>query len=128
MERLVDYGRRWRSENRQHGRARTGPRIHSKRFRALGAFQNAFLDSLKNPAFPPLPTEPRPGRYRHYKGKEYRVLGIARHSETLEALVVYQALYGDMGLWVRPARMFTEIIGGSHPGTTVPRFAFVAAD
>jgi hypothetical protein len=59
---------------------------------------------------PPLPTEPRPGLYRHYKGRDYRVLGLARHSETLEPLVVYQALYDEMGLWVRPAAMFTEEI------------------
>lgn len=75
---------------------------------------------------PPLPTGPRPGRYRHYKGREYRVLGIARHSETLEPLVVYQALYGEQGLWVRPAAMFTEIISTGQPGGYVPRFTFVA--
>mgnify|MGYP001054117007 CR=1 FL=1 len=48
----------------------------------------------------------RPGRYRHFKGNEYQVLGIARHSETLEELVVYRALYGDGGLWIRPLAMF----------------------
>ncbi len=72
---------------------------------------------------PPLPAEPRPGRYRHYKGNEYRVLGLARHSETLEVLVVYQALYGERGLWVRPAAMFTETV--TVAGRRVPRFAFV---
>ena len=46
------------------------------------------------------------GRYRHYKGKEYVVLGVASHSETLEKLVVYRADYGDRGLWVRPLAMF----------------------
>lgn len=61
-------------------------------------------------SLPPLPAEPRPGRYRHYKGGEYRVLGLARHSETLEPLVVYEALYGERGLWVRPAAMFAETI------------------
>ena len=63
---------------------------------------------------PPLPTAPLPGRYRHYKGGEYQVLGLARHSESLEPLVVYQALYGERGLWVRPAAMWTEtvVIGG----------------
>jgi hypothetical protein len=71
----------------------------------------------------PLPTEPRPGRYRHYKGNEYRVLGLARHSETLEPLVVYQALYGERGLWVRPAAMFVETIEVN--GHRVPRFARV---
>jgi hypothetical protein len=75
---------------------------------------------------PPLPADPRPGRYRHYKGREYEVIGIARHSETLEPLVVYQALYGERGLWVRPAAMFTEFIGDST-GQRVPRFSMVAA-
>ena len=50
--------------------------------------------------------ELKPGKYRHFKGKEYRVLGIASHSETLEPMVVYQALYGEGGLWVRPASMW----------------------
>ena len=52
----------------------------------------------------------RPGIYRHFKGKEYRVLYIARHSETLEDMVVYQALYGEMGIWVRPASMWDEMV------------------
>jgi hypothetical protein len=72
---------------------------------------------------PPLPAEPRPGRYRHYKGNPYRVLGLARHTETREVLVVYEALYGERGLWVRPAAMFTEMV--EHGGVRVPRFAFV---
>ncbi len=71
----------------------------------------------------PLPGEPRPGFYRHYKGNEYRVFGIARHSETLEPLVVYQALYGERGLWVRPAAMFVETV--EVGGRPVPRFARV---
>ena len=50
--------------------------------------------------------EIRPGRYRHFKGKEYEVLGVARHSETEEEMVVYRALYGEGGLWVRPLSMF----------------------
>ena len=54
---------------------------------------------------PPLPATPA-GRYRHYKGGEYEVLGAARHSETLEPLVLYRALYGERGLWVRPHAMF----------------------
>jgi hypothetical protein len=69
---------------------------------------------------PPLPTEPRPGLYRHYKGNDYRVLHLARHSETREALVVYQALYGDHGIWVRPAAMFLETV--EVHGQRVPRF------
>ena len=71
----------------------------------------------------PLPSTPRPGRYRHYKGGEYRVLGLARHSETLETLVVYQALYGERGLWVRPQPMFVESI--THDGNNVARFALL---
>ena len=65
----------------------------------------------------PLPTIPL-GEYQHYKGGRYRVLGVARHSETLEPLVIYQALYGERDLWVRPAEMFTgmvEINGASRP-------------
>ena len=72
---------------------------------------------------PPLPSGPKPGLYRHYKGNEYRVTGLARHSETLEPLVVYQALYGECGLWVRPAAMFSETI--EMGGRRVPRFARV---
>lgn len=62
----------------------------------------------------------RPGRYRHYKGHEYEVLGVARHSETDEEYVVYRALYGDRGLWIRPTAMFEEmvVLEGRH----VPRF------
>lgn len=72
---------------------------------------------------PPLPGEPKPGLYRHYKGNEYRVLGLARHSETLEPLVVYQALYGERGTWVRPAAMWSEVVEAG--GKRVPRFARV---
>lgn len=50
----------------------------------------------------------QPGRYRHYKGNEYEVIGIARHSETEEEYVVYRALYGERGLWIRPAAIFEE--------------------
>ena len=74
-------------------------------------------------ALPPLPAEPRPGLYRHYKGGEYRVIGIARHSETLEPLVVYQALYGERGLWVRPQAMFAESV--VRQGRSEPRFQFI---
>ena len=72
--------------------------------------------------FTPLPPEPRPGLYRHYKGNDYRVIGLARHSETLEPLVVYQALYGERGLWVRPAEMFCETVEVRPGGGRVPRF------
>ena len=61
-----------------------------------------------------------PGKYRHYKGNEYEVIGIARHSETEEALVVYRALYGDRGIWVRPASMWNEEV--KRDGKAVRRF------
>ncbi len=68
------------------------------------------------------PDRPIPGaKYRHFKGNEYRVLHIARHSETLEELVVYQALYGEHGVWVRPLAMFTEPV--EREGYQGPRFA-----
>ena len=63
----------------------------------------------------------KPGQYRHYKGNLYRVWGMATHSETLEPMVIYQALYGEMGVWVRPARMWSELVEVN--GTQVPRFA-----
>jgi hypothetical protein len=56
---------------------------------------------------PPLPAAPL-GRYRHYKGNEYELVGVARHSETLEPMVVYRPLYGEGALWVRPYAMFFE--------------------
>ena len=52
----------------------------------------------------------KPGKYRHFKGKEYEVLFVAKHSETLEPMVVYKALYGDGGVWVRPLSMWNEIV------------------
>lgn len=70
--------------------------------------------------------EIRPGRYRHYKGNDYTVLGVARHSETLEELVVYRQEYGERGLWVRPAAMFAESV--EVAGRAVPRFAFLGGD
>lgn len=63
------------------------------------------------------------GRYRHYKGNEYLVLCEATHSETLERLVVYKALYGDGGIWVRPFDMFFEDVETN--GETVPRFRYI---
>ena len=62
-------------------------------------------------------TEPIPGRYRHFKGGEYEVLGIARHSETQELLVVYRPLYNETGLWVRPVSMFLETV--EHDGRVI---------
>lgn len=64
----------------------------------------------------------RPGRYRHYKGKDYEVIGVARHSETREELVVYRCLYDDFSLWVRPLAMFSETV--QLDGKAVPRFAW----
>lgn len=66
------------------------------------------------------------GRYRHYKGQEYLVLGVARHSETEEELVVYRADYGERGLWVRPKGMFLETV--VVDGREIPRFEFVAVE
>ena len=64
-----------------------------------------------------------PGKYRHFKGNYYEVFGIASHSETLEPMVVYRALYGEGGLWVRPAAMWTELV--DKDGYHGPRFQFV---
>lgn len=63
------------------------------------------------------------GKYKHYKGKEYKVVGLARHSETLEDLVVYRALYGDFDLWVRPLKMFSEEV--EVEGKNVLRFEYI---
>ena len=67
--------------------------------------------------------EIRPGRYRHFKGKEYQVIGVARHSETMEELVVYRALYGEGGLWVRPAAMWEETV--ERDGKQFQRFTYI---
>ena len=67
----------------------------------------------------------KPGRYRHFKGGEYELLGVARHSETLEPMVVYRALYGEGGLWVRPAAMWSEHV--EREGYSGPRFTYVGA-
>ncbi len=63
------------------------------------------------------------GKYRHFKGNEYRVVGMARHSETMEEMVVYQALYGEGGLWVRPAHMWSEQV--DRDGYSGPRFTYI---
>ena len=65
----------------------------------------------------------KPGRYRHFKGKEYEVLGVARHSETEEERVVCRALYGDFGLWVRPVSMWNETV--ERGGKTFRRFTYI---
>jgi hypothetical protein len=77
---------------------------------------------MKQDTLAPLPETPV-GRYRHYKGGLYEVLGTARHSETLEAMTVYRALDGGQGLWVRPAAMFEQPI--EVHGTVQPRFTWV---
>ena len=68
-------------------------------------------------------TTVQPGRYRHFKGNEYEVIGIATHSETLEPMVVYRALYDDGGLWVRPLAMWNETV--VRDGREMPRFTRV---
>ena len=68
----------------------------------------------------------RPGRYRHFKGNEYEVLGVARHSETEEELVVYRPLYGEGCLWVRPVSMWNELV--TRDGKTQPRFVYIGED
>lgn len=63
------------------------------------------------------------GKYRHFKGNEYEVIGIAKHSETLEEMVIYRALYGDGGYWVRPSHMWNEEV--TRGGKTFPRFELI---
>ena len=67
--------------------------------------------------------EIKTGRYRHFKGNEYEVLYIAKHSETLEPMVVYKALYGEGGIWVRPASMWNETV--ERGGKTYKRFEYI---
>ena len=79
---------------------------------------------MREEKLPPLIQTP-PGRYRHYKGNFYEVLDTVRHSETLEPMTLYRALYGENGLWVRPAAMFLETVVVA--GVAQPRFVKVAA-
>ena len=67
--------------------------------------------------------EIKPGKYRHFKGNLYEVIGVAQHSETQEEMVVYRALYGEYGLWVRPAAMWTETV--DRDGYYGPRFQYI---
>ncbi|MCI7638532.1 MAG: DUF1653 domain-containing protein [Clostridiales bacterium] len=67
--------------------------------------------------------EIKPGKYRHFKGNLYEVIGVANHSETMEPMVVYRALYGEHGLWVRPASMWEEVV--DRDGYHGPRFQFI---
>ncbi|QEL57833.1 DUF1653 domain-containing protein [Chromobacterium paludis] len=69
---------------------------------------------------------PAPGIYQHFRNRQlYQVLGIAKHSETLEPMVMYRALYGDYHVWVRPESMFDEMV--THEGAMVPRFSLIKA-
>lgn len=68
--------------------------------------------------------ELKPGIYKHFKGNKYRLIGIAHHSETMEPMVIYQALYGEKGLWVRPATMWTEYI--ERDNYSGPRFQYIS--
>ena len=65
----------------------------------------------------------KPGKYRHFKGNEYEVIGTAKHSETMEEMVVFPALYGEFGLWVRPASMWEETV--ERDGKTYKRFTYI---
>ena len=69
------------------------------------------------------PLSLKPGMYQHYKGPQYKVIHVATHSETEEQLVIYQALYGEFGIWARPLSMFNETI--EKDGNTIPRFAYI---
>ena len=66
------------------------------------------------------------GKYRHFKGNEYEALYIAKHSETLEEMVVYRALYGEFGIWVRPLSMWNETV--IHEGRKVKRFTYIGEE
>ena len=79
---------------------------------------------MTDETLPPL-TPTRKGQYRHYKGLRYEVLDTVRHSETLEPMTLYRALYGEQGLWVRPAAMFGESVW--IDGIWQPRFAWLSA-
>lgn len=68
----------------------------------------------------------KPGKYKHFKGNEYEVIGIANHSETMEEMVVYRALYGEQGLWVRPASMWNETV--ERDGKTYQRFTYIGEE
>ena len=65
----------------------------------------------------------RPGRYRHFKGNDYELLYLAKHSETQEEMVVYRALYGEHGVWVRPASMWSEVV--ERDGRRMKRFSYI---
>jgi hypothetical protein len=89
--------------------------------------EHEFEEFIREPSAPSKPPTSSPtiplGRYRHYKGNEYTVLGVAQHSETLEELVVYRQEYGEYGLWVRPRQMFFENVAVDD--REVPRFRYL---
>jgi hypothetical protein len=89
---------------------------------ACARFSRRYIAPMND--LPPLPPV-TPGRYRHHKGGEYEVLGVVRHSETLEPMVLYRPLYGERGLWVRPHAMFFEMVESG--GVRQPRFAAVTS-
>ena len=97
------------------------PQEEWERFSAASSGEAASTGAPAAPV-PPAPRELKTGRWRHFKGGEYEVIGKARHSETLEELVVYRALYGEGGLWVRPLDMFLEDV--EQDGRVVPRFVY----
>ena len=70
--------------------------------------------------------EIKPGKYRHFKGNEYEVLGVVKHSETCEEMVLYRALYGEGEMWVRPISMWQETV--TREGKTQPRFVYLGED
>jgi hypothetical protein len=80
---------------------------------------------MQEESLPPLIIT-RPGYYRHYKNLLYQVLGTVRHSESLEPMTLYKALYGEQGMWVRPAAMFNETV--EINGVVQPRFAWVGEE
>ncbi|MBU3722714.1 MAG: DUF1653 domain-containing protein [Limnohabitans sp.] len=80
---------------------------------------------MQEETLPPLIVT-RPGYYRHYKNLLYQVLGTVRHSESLEPMTLYKALYGEQGMWVRPAAMFNETV--EINGVVQPRFAWVGEE
>ena len=88
-----------------------------------GPARNAHNWKHMSETLPPLIETPK-GLYRHYKGGQYRVLGTVRHSEDLQPMTLYQALYGEQGLWVRPAAMFTEV--ANFNGLVQPRFVRIS--
>jgi hypothetical protein len=111
-----------------------GPQQERQEFEQILDLAVAKLFSEQTPTPPAANDRPRQlppvssiplGRYRHYKGNDYEVIGVARHSETLEELVVYRALYADHGLWVRPLAMFTEPV--TVQGKPQPRFHFIGS-